>query len=323
MSTSWMIPTHNDPLGTVRGVLKSLWTAAHLKRVLLPLNGNADITGPNLITSPEQIQLFNPFTPLMPINAAQLVPDLVSNGEKVAAVLRPCEMRTLNAMVKLGRLNIDNLLAISIDCLGTLPADEFEWRAQRKGSSKGLEQEALQFARQGGIVPYRYRAACQICESPEAVEADINIGVLGLPVRQYLLIRIQDEAIAQTLELENLVSVDAEFFEQHQGVVARLSERNQETRARIFTGLVGVLPANIDSLVEPLQGCDDCRSCLDACPLCTSDYPRQDVTGEYLREDVVEWLVSCSGCGICEQACPKNLPLTIIFGHIRDQLTML
>ena len=212
MSTSWMIPTKNDPLGTVRGVIQTLWEAANLERILLPLNGNADITGPGIITGPEQIQYFNPFTPLMPFNAAQLIPDLVDGGERVAAVLRPCEMRTLVGMVKLDRLNIDNLLTISVDCLGTLPADEFEWRAQRKGSSKGLAQEALQFARQGGIIPYRYRAACQICKSPEATEADVNISVLGLPVRTYLFISIKDEILAQSILGRRCNSYRCEFF---------------------------------------------------------------------------------------------------------------
>ncbi len=320
MYTSWMIPTQNDPLGAVRGVLQSLWKAANLEYMLLPLNGNSDITGPSIVTTPEEIQFCNPFTPLMPVNAAELVPDLVRAGKKAAAVLRPCEMRTLIAMFKYDRLQSDNLLTISFDCLGTLPADEFEWRAKRKGSSKGLAQEALQFARQGGIVPYRYRAACQICQSPEAIDADINIGVLGLPVRQYLLIRVKDAALAKSLRPEGAIHQNDEIFNQHQRVIARLAERSQETRERIFTGLGEMLPADIDSLVEPLQGCDECRTCLDVCPICTSEFPRRDAAGEYIHEDVIEWLVVCSGCGMCEQSCPKHLPLTIIFGHIRNQL---
>jgi formate dehydrogenase (coenzyme F420) beta subunit len=320
MSTSWMIPTQNDPLGTVREVLHTLWITANLECILAPQNGAGQTTSPVIFSDPEKIAHFNPFTPLMPINAVQRVPELLGQGDPVAAVLRPCEMRTLNAMVELDRLKTDNLMTICVDCLGTLPADEFEWRAQRKGSPKGLAQEALQFAHQGGIVPYRYRAACQICESPEATQADVNIGVLGLPVRQYLIINIQDEQIASFLPKEESIPKDAELLSQHHKVVARLAERGRETRERIFTGLGDMLPTDFDSLVEPLQGCDDCRSCLNVCPICTSDFPRQEGNGEYVREDVMEWLVSCSGCGMCEQACPKHLPLTIIFGHIRDQL---
>ena len=318
--TTWMIPTHNDPLGEVRRMLQTLWITAKLESILLPLNGNADSTGPFIIETPDQIRLFNPFTPLMPISAVQLIPDLLRKGEHVAAVLRPCEMRTLTGLVKLRQLDTSNLLTICVDCLGTLPADEYEWRAQRKGSTKGLAQEALQFARQGGILPYRYRAACQICESPEAKQADINIGVLGLPVRQFLFVKIDNKDLAQPLHQEDVLPVDSLLLKQHQRVVARLAERGQDTRQRIFKGLEGVLPADIDSLVEPLQGCDDCRSCLDSCPICTSVFPGRDAFGEYIHEDVMDWLVSCSECGICEQSCPKHLHLTIIFSHIRNQL---
>ena len=41
---------------------------------------------------------------------------------------RPCEMRALTEMTKHASFKIDNLLTISVDCLGTLPADEYQWR---------------------------------------------------------------------------------------------------------------------------------------------------------------------------------------------------
>ena len=320
MKTSWMIPTYNDPLGVVRQVIRTLWDGANLDCMLLPLNGKSETPGPEIIADPELIQAFNPFTPLMPFNGAQMIPELINQGEHTAAVLRPCELRTLRAMEAHGRLKTEKLITVCVDCLGTLPADEFTWRAQRKGSPKGLAQEALQFAPQGGIIPYRYRAACQICESAQALEADINLGVIGMPVRQYLLLKIKNTVLAQYFQGSEQIPLDEILVAQHQRVTARLAERGQSTRSRLFRGLEGSLPADIDHLVEPLQNCDDCRSCLEVCPICTSDYPQRDSEGNYVREDVMSWLVSCSGCGMCEQACPKHLPLTIIFGHIQAQL---
>jgi formate dehydrogenase subunit beta len=321
MTTSWMIETHGDPLGTVRDFIGKIWETAELETLLAPLNGKAESTGPEILSDRADLSTINPFTPLMPVNAAGMVPELVHNGQKSAAMLRPCEMRTLIAMIKNDGLPADSLLTICVDCLGTLPADEFAWRAQRKGSPKGLASEALQFAQQGGIVPYRYRAACQICISPEASEADVNIGVLGLPVRQYLTVSTPNSDLAARLRGENPPLAE-HTLDQHQRVVARLSERGRSTRARIFTGLGGLLPTNIDTLLEPLKSCDNCRACLDACPLSTSDYPHRDENGRYDREEAMEWLVNCSGCGMCEQACPQHLPLTIIFGHIQEQLAV-
>jgi formate dehydrogenase subunit beta len=320
MEYSWMIPTRNDPLSTVRNTLQVIWEGSHLDAMLAPLSSASAANGPDVIRDIHEVAKINPFTPIMPLNAAHMVRELISNPEKIGAMLRPCEMRTLQAIAIREHLNLDHLVTISVDCLGTLPMEEFSWRAQRKGSPKGLAQEALQFARQGGIVPYRYRAACQICESPEANQADINIGIIGFPVRQYMLVRATDPGIARNLQTMDLVSSDPDLTHQHQRVVSRLSQRGLETRERIFSGLGDVLPADIESLVEPLQGCEDCRSCFSACPICTDSFPSRDLDGQYLREDVMEWLVSCSGCGMCEQSCPKHLPLTLIFTHIRNQL---
>nr|MBC8496146.1 hypothetical protein [Chloroflexota bacterium] len=153
MSTQWMIKTHGDPLGTVRGFVKTVWQAFDFERMLVPMNGHIDDTGPRLIDDPEELTSLNPFAPLMPINAAKLILDLVEgDSPKVGAMLRPCEMRTLIEMTKQNGFDTENLLTLGVDCLGTLPMDEYQWRAERKGSPKGLTQEALQFSRQGGIV---------------------------------------------------------------------------------------------------------------------------------------------------------------------------
>ncbi len=40
-------------------------------------------------------------------------------------------MRALTEMTKHASFNLDNLLTISVDCLGTLPADEYQWRLER------------------------------------------------------------------------------------------------------------------------------------------------------------------------------------------------
>ncbi|MBN1668333.1 MAG: 4Fe-4S dicluster domain-containing protein [Anaerolineales bacterium] len=320
--TQWMIDTRGDPLGTLRDLVQALWQQAQITVLLAPVNGSIEHTGPILIQDPVEIEQFNPFTPLMPINAALLVRELLhlSGDGQAAAILRPCELRTLQAMQRNGEIDTGDLLTVCVDCLGTLPADEFEWRANRKGSPKGLAQEALQFARQGGIVPYRYRAACQVCLSPRAEQADINIGVIGLPVRQNLLLQTSARFEAQRLALGRMDPADPELVEQHAKVVDRLVERGAQTRGRIGRGLASVLPANVDELVEQLASCGDCSVCLDECPLCQSSRPQRDSYGYFQQDEIINWLVSCSGCGMCEQACPQHLPLTIIFGHIRDQL---
>jgi formate dehydrogenase subunit beta len=325
MKTHWAIETHGDPLGALQSFISTAWRQAGLDGMLVTINGSPDsMTQPRLVADPAELNKVNPFKPLMTMNTARLIPALVNEHpeSRYGALLRPCEVRALTEMVKLDGFAVDKLLTICVDCLGTLPADEYEWRAERKKTSGGLAHEALQFARQGGILAYRYRCACQTCVSPQAQGADLNIYVLGLPVRQHMLVAARDEATAGRLDLPTITSgpADAGSLEQHSRVVARLNENHQQTMQRLSQSLAEYLPADVDALVEQLQTCGSCQECIDACPICSLAPPARDRHNRYTREGVMRWLVSCAGCGMCEQACTRHLPLSAIFGHIREQL---
>jgi len=59
---------------------------------------------------------------------------------------------------------------------------------------------------------------------------------------------------------------------------------------------------------------------MNVCPICSVDEPRRAKDGKLVREDVVNWLLSCAGCGMCEQSCPQHQPLSAVFSHIREQI---
>jgi len=180
MSTYWSLETHGNPLGAVQSFINDVWKGSPLDGLLVHLNGGpTSTTRPRLVEDPKELRKVNPFKPLMTQNAARMIPELVKGqkDKRFGALLRPCEMRALTEMRKRGTFDTYNLLTICVDCLGTFPADEYEWRAERKKTSGSLAQETLQFARQGGILAYRYRSACQTCTSPQAQSADINICV--------------------------------------------------------------------------------------------------------------------------------------------------
>jgi formate dehydrogenase (coenzyme F420) beta subunit len=321
----WLLETHGDPLGTVNKFINSLWYHANLEGMLVSQNAlDEEGAGVRLLEDPKQFEQVNPFKPLMTFNASKYVPQSLNEHpkERLGVVLRPCEMRALTEMAKHTPINIDQLLTICVDCLGTYPADDVQWRTERRGSLDGLSYEALQFARQGGIVAYRYRSACQMCSSPDARGADINIFVIGLPVRQYLMIQTQGNGIAERYHFPEMASPieDESLLSQRQKIIWKLSERHQNTRTRVVDGLADLIPSDIDALLAQFRQCGACQACLNACPICSVAFPRSGKDGLYLREDVVRWLVSCAGCGMCEQACVNHLPLSAIFGYIKQQL---
>lgn len=313
MNTSWTIHTHGDPLGALQKFVKALWEQTDLE-VLVVAPGE----GKFLLESPDELGELNPFRPLMKLNTAQLVVDTAKKrpGKRIGAMLRPCEMRALNEMAARGAVKRSEVLSISTDCLGTFPADEFEWRTER--SSKGLTKETLQFAPQGGISAYRYRPACQMCAEPGATESDVNIGVFGLPVRQSMLVKANiDSVILKTLT-DGLA--DDELVDKRGQTLAKISERHIRTRERVLKSLDEELPADLQELLLQFEACGDCQVCMNVCPICTVDEPRKNANGRLIREDVVNWLLSCAGCGMCEQSCPQHQPLSAVFSYIREQI---
>lgn len=325
MNTPRSLDTHGDPIGTVRNLVKALWLEGGLDGMLATFyEPDSTIAGPRLVEKPDQLDDLNPFKPLMTINTARIVPHLLQEypQARLGALLRPCEVRALTEMIKRSPLNLNHLLTISVDCLGTLPLDEYQWRAERKESSDGLTQEALQFARQGGIAAYRFRSACQMCQSPEARGAEVNIHVLGLPVRRVILVEARDQATAERLKLFRVTDrdADAELVSQHALQVARVNERHTRIMDRLIEGFGSLLPADVEGVIAQLESCEQCQACMNVCPICQVSPPMRSAEGHYDLKAVTRWLISCAGCGMCEQSCPKHLPLSTIFAYIRQQL---
>lgn len=85
-------------------------------------------------------------------------------------------------------ISLTKVVTICVDCLGTYPLEDYQWLAERKGSPEQLAWESSHFARQGEISKYRFRSPCQGCRNPLSKVTDVNIGVIGLPLRQKILI---------------------------------------------------------------------------------------------------------------------------------------
>ncbi len=334
MDVQWTLDTHGDPLGKVHDFIAYVWRQSHLDGMLVTLDTGAKAHAtPRFIIDSTAICQVNPFRPLMEANAARLIPTILAGhpGAHIGALLRPCEMRALVEMTKHASINLDNVLTISVDCLGTLPSDEYQWRLERLEKvhpfdevqpTDELAQEGIQFARQGGIIPYRYRSACQVCSSPASGQADINLHVLGLPVRQKILVSVNNPKITDTVNLADYANgkADEALIHQNEHILARMADRHTHLTERVNQSLGSILPVDVDALILQLEACGDCASCMDVCPICSIDHPRRGSSGHYDRSGVMRWLISCAGCGMCEQSCPKDLPTAAIFAHIRRQL---
>jgi formate dehydrogenase subunit beta len=321
MNSYWKVCTHGDPIGTIQTIIQKVWEQQRLDGMLVFSNG---MSAAHLIENNDELRDLNPFRPLMRENlAGRILPNLESHPDyHLGALLRPCEMRTYLEIASSTRIPKERLTTICVDCLGTFPEEEYQWRVSRKTSHDQLANEALQFARQEGILGYRYRAACQICTSPGAKSADVNIHVLGLPIRKYVLVKSTDNEADQQLNMDQITdgSAEDELIQQFEQMLAKQVDDHRQTTGRVIQALGDLLPRDLDAVVAELESCQNCQRCMEICPLCDRDFPYRDANGHYPTRSIHRWLVSCTGCGVCEQECKRNLPLSVIYRSIKEKL---
>jgi formate dehydrogenase subunit beta len=311
----WMLETRDEPLRTIHRFLREVFQHAELDRMLIPLRmGGPPGVEPHFIDEPEHLADADPFAPLMTVNAARMIVKHIKANptKRIGAVLRPCEIRALHQVAQHEGIDLARLFLIGVDCLGTFPTEEFEWRF---GIDR-LTHKALQFARQGGINPHRLRSACQMCVEPVPEQVNVAVHVLGLPTQQVILISSPSPDGFILSEITG-GAAPTDLIDRHERMPAALIERRKHARERIIQALDTNLAVNLDALVAHLESCDTCQACLAACPT----YSTFHTKGQTLtRDSVAEWLLTCSGCGICEEVCAEHLPLTAIFTRIQEEL---
>jgi len=326
MNTQWILHSHGEVLGTVQKFLRDLWLNVGLEGMLVPQHLPGALEAKPLFTDdPAHLDRADPFAPLLAASTARLVVQLVREHplSRLGVVLRPCELRALTEMAKRDSFHLDHILIIGVDCLGTFPAEDYAWHAEMRGAQQ-LTRETLQFARQGGILLYRNRLACQMCASPIPLGTDLNIHVLGLPTRQTILITTCDGEMAQRLRLDQITDGVASptLIAQHDQMRLTLIERRSRARERITHALPAGLPKDVNEWVMYLANCAPCQACLTACPIYRGELsPRGERGARFVSHDAVRrWLAACAGCGLCEDACPKHLPLTAAISRIRSDV---
>lgn len=335
------IPVENgDTLAALRGFLKMLLEKGVVDTVLVPMMTPSGAVTPGLVADPALIDAANPLAPVMGLNAAR-VAGPVSVREprgRVAAVLRPCEVRALVELVKLQQAATDDLIVIAVDCLGTYAVPDYEAMRVNGGPDRDALLKGLA---SGELTPqegYQLRDACQMCERPHADGgADVILELFGADLTARIPISLPDD-LAGALGLA-AAEPDGRRAEVIDKVMAERTEvrdaRFAEIRAQLADGGVeGVFAA-----------CVRCHNCMTTCPICycktclfkspVFDHdPIQYLSwarrkGAYrLPADTMlfqltrlnHMVLSCIGCGVCSDACPADLPVARVFRAIGDEL---
>jgi len=345
MTNNYRLGVSNGTLEAMTLFLRRLLEKGVVDALLVPQRVPAgDNVVQTLIMEPAMLEDVDPVAPVLPVNSAKLVSHLTATGAsgRLGAVLRSCEIRALIELVKLKQASLDDVILIGVDCLGTYEMDVYsELAASGNGD---LSTDSLGRAGEGRVVPregHEFRVACQMCEQPVPQGADLALGLVGIDTAREILITASDE-LAEKLEL-TLVEMRAGRQEAVDALVAeRTAERDRrfaEFRERVV---------DVSSLLGEFSRCIRCHNCMVTCPICYCKEcifraaPFDHASVQYFRwagrrgsirmptDTLIFQLTrlnhmatSCVGCGMCESACPNDLPVATIFRAVGEKVQAL
>ena len=278
----------------------------------------------------------SPLPPIMPVQGAKAISSITKRGKVnkiIAAVMRPCEARAAVELAKLGQIDLKNIILITVDCPGVIPLSDY-FRSPEKGDEV-FKDASLNWNSQP------MRAVCKICDRFSATGGeDLHIGTLGTKSGSILLIphSLKGESILNKLSISLEEDISGWEDEVNKLTEERKKERDQVNNA-LRTDIEG-----IDRLVEAFSTCINCHNCMRVCPICYcrqchfdsdkmkftfEDYlTRAEARGELIIPTdtllfhigrMLHMSLSCVSCGMCEDACPMDIPVAQIFTMVGDR----
>jgi formate dehydrogenase subunit beta len=326
---------------TLQDFLASWWRQAGLDAMLAPveLPGRFGAVS-QIIESPADLSTVNPFAPVMRSNAASAVDEFLGEhpAGRFVVMLRPCELRTLVELRKrhptrsrssaLSKGDLD-LVIIGVDCLGTFPEIEYARLVSLHGAD-AIAREAIAYDIGDGSLPGTLRVACQVCDSSAPPCGDIVIGFVGIALQGALLVIARDESTDKRLGLQKATDSLAEKqqVEYRQTVVKAVADKRAARRASLFHSSTQP-DGDFCNLLACFARCTLCADCLDACPLYEGELTSMLGVGNLhvpvrpLMSELVgvsRWLASCSGCGMCQEACEYGISLAPMISMLSHRI---
>jgi formate dehydrogenase subunit beta len=328
--------------------LKSLLEKKVVEAILIPKTTPAgDGCVQALIRDPQKLVDVCALSPTMPVQSARVASILtVKNlGRKVAAVLKPCEIRAIVELTKFLQVKLENLCLIGIDCPGTFEVPDYAKLAQEGKGGEKLTRDLLQGMEKGEISApsgYTFRTACQMCEHPVA-QADIGIKLYGYKTGQEIGLEIGEKYEKEIEEKGILSSGDPEPPSRSEVVKKVIAERTKK-RDALFGEFKGITK-DLRSFLDRFSTCVRCHNCMVACPICyCKECVFRTAVFEHDGDQFMRWAdrkggirmptdtvmfhlirlshmaTSCIGCGLCDSACPSRLPVATLFRSVGEKV---
>ena len=305
--------------------------------VLIPAKMPGSDSFPYLLIQDESLlENAHPLPPVMSVQGARAISSLTGRGKgkkRIAALVRPCELRATIELFKLGQVDLGNISLVSVDCPGVLPLAEWaedtkKAEAAFSGILEGCSSESI-------------RPICQICDKFSTTGAvDLHIGILGAAAGSIFLIphSPKGKGILDCIGIS--AEADISEWKNMVGKLARMrGEKKRQAQQELEAKAVG-----LDKLLDTFSKCINCHNCMRVCPICycqqcffDSDNMQFSFEDYLKRAEMIGGLrlppetllfhigrmlhmsLSCVSCGACEDACPTAIPVAQVFSLVGNR----
>jgi len=324
-----------DRNAVIMGLLGSAMKKELIEAIMLPMQvPSGDSFAWMMIKDQKYLADAVPIAPIMPVNAAKALKRYTRKGKselKIAALIRPCEVRAAVELIKLNQINPENLLLISYDCQGALPMQDYIADPQN-GSAEFEKMNNENIWNSSKIKP-----VCQICDRFSLSASDLH---LGFSKDDIYLISNSDKG--EKFLSDQKLKADTELTD-WQTHIDKVKAKKTSNKEKTFNA-VKPLVEGFENLAETFANCIGCHNCQSACPICYCrqcyfdtpvSKPNSDIMlmraeqrgGISLPLDKIMFhtgrmahmSLSCVSCGLCSDACPVNIPVAKVFSYVGSE----
>ena len=287
-----------------------------------------------LIQDKSLLENASPLPPVISVQGGKALSSITKRGKlskRIAALMRPCEIRAGIELSKLGQADLESILLISIDCPGALPLSDYV-----SDPKKGKEKFTKVLKEWGNE---SVRPVCKTCLHFAAQVGDLHLALLGEEKRA-CPIPVTDKGKG-LLEILNIPS--QENWDKWEDKVSEIRKKREQNKKEL-EGELETEVLGLDKLLDTFSQCIGCHNCMRACPICycrlcyfdsdntkheSRDYLDQAHSKGVLRFPgdtllfhlgrMSHMSLSCVGCGSCEDACPMSIPVAQVLSFVAEK----